>query len=86
MKPNEYVLTLVQILAPIAAFCFHNIPMGIFLTIWLVVFGIAEFVSKNITGSTLSQNVWKMSKTKRIILSAIMVAGMIALAYHFIVK
>ena len=84
MKPNEYVLTILQLAAPIAAFCFGNIPMGIFLTIWMVIFGIAEFVSKKLTGGTLSQNVWKMPMKRRIILSLIMVAGMMALAYHFI--
>jgi len=84
MKPNEYVLTIIQIAAPAFAFWSGNMPMGIFLTIWLVAFGIAEFVSKKITGGTLSQNVWKQSKWKRIVLSAIMVAGMMALGWHFI--
>jgi len=84
MKPNEYVLTIVQIAAPVFAFWSGNIPMGIFLTIWLVMFGIAEFVSKAVTGGTLSQNVWKQPKWQRIVLSAIMVAGMMALGFHFI--
>jgi len=84
MKANEYVLTIVQVAAPVTAFAFGNVPMGIFLTLWLVCFGIAEFVSKIATGGTLSQNVWKMSMLKRIILSAVMIAGMIALGYHFI--
>jgi len=84
MKANEYVLTIVQLAAPIAAFAFGNVPMGIFLTIWLVMFGIAEFVSKAMTGGTLSQNVWKQPKWQRIVLSAIMVLGMIVLAWHFI--
>ena len=84
MKPNEYVLTIVQVAAPIVAFAFGNVPMGIFLTIWLIAFGIAEFVSKAVTGGTLSQNVWKMSKWRRIVLSAIMIAGMLALGFHFI--
>ena len=84
MKPNEYVLTIIQLAAPIAAFAFGNVPMGIFLTIWLVMFGIAEFVSKAVTGGTLSQNVWKQPKWQRIVLSAIMIAGMCALGFHFI--
>lgn len=84
MKPNEWVLTIIQVAAPV--YCFMNgmIPQGIFLTIWLVIFGIAEFVSKATTGSTLSQNVWKQPKLKRIVLSLLMIAGMIALGYHFI--
>ena len=84
MKPNEWVLTIIQVAAPV--YCFINglIPQGIFLTIWIVVFGIAELVSKKITGSTLSGNVWKQPKGKRIIISIIMIAGMIALGYHFI--
>ena len=84
MKPNEMVLTIVQLAAPI--YCFMNgmIPQGIFLSIWIVIFGIAEFVSKATTGGTLSQNVWKQPKAKRIILSLIMIAGMVALGYHFI--
>ena len=84
MKPNEMVLTIVQLAAPI--YCFMNgmIPQGIFLSIWIVIFGIAEFVSKALTGGTLSQNVWKQPKSKRIILSLIMIAGMVALGYHFV--
>ena len=84
MRPNEYVLTILQLAAPIAAFSFGNVPMGIFLTLWLVAFGVAEFVSKAVTGGTLSQNVWKMPKWRRVVLSIIMVAGMLALGFHFI--
>ena len=79
MKPNEWVLTIVQLAAPIYAFSIGNKPRGIFLTIWLVIFGIAEGISKWQTGGTLSQNVWKQSKSRRIILSLIMIAGMAAL-------
>jgi hypothetical protein len=84
MKPNEYVLTIVQLAAPIAAFAFGIVPMGIFLSIWIVVFGLAEWISKMKTNKTLSQHVWAQPLWKRIVLSAIMVAGMIALGYHFI--
>ena len=84
MKLNEWVLTIVQLAAPIYCFSVGMIPQGIFLSIWIVVFGIAELVSKAMTGGTLSQNVWKQPKGKRIILSLIMIAGMIALGYHFI--
>ena len=84
LKPNEFVLTIVQLAAPI--YCFMNgiIPQGIFLSIWIVIFGIAEFVSKAMTGGTLSQNVWKQPKAKRIVLSLIMIAGMAILGYHFV--
>lgn len=84
MKPNEMVLTILQLAAPIYCFCNGMIPQGIFLSIWIVIFGIGELVSKKTTGSTLSQNVWKQPKAKRIILSIIMIAGMCALGYHFI--
>ena len=90
MKANEYVLTIVQVAAPVTAFAFGIKPMGIFLTLWLVAFGIAEVVSKWLTGKTLSQHVWTKKgdvprpMVQRIVLSAIMVAGMLALAFHFI--
>jgi hypothetical protein len=84
MKPNEYVLTILQVAAPIFCFAVGMIPQGVFLTIWLVVFGIAEWLYKKYTGKTLSQWVWTKTKWKRIVLGALMVAGMIALAYHFI--
>lgn len=84
MKPNEYVLTIVQLAAPIFAFWSGNVPMGIFLTIWLIMFGLAEFISKKVTGGTLSQNVWKQPKWQRIVLSVIMILGMVVLGYHFV--
>ena len=84
MKLNEWVLTIAQLAAPIYCFMSGMIPQGIFLSIWVVIFGIAELVSKAVTGGTLSQNVWKQPKGKRIVLSLIMVAGMICLAVHFI--
>lgn len=84
MKPNEFVLTIAQLAAPIYCFSQGMIPQGIFLSIWIVFFGIAELICKYATGGTLSQNVWKQPKSKRIIISLIMIAGMIALGYHFI--
>jgi hypothetical protein len=84
MKANEYILTIVQLAAPITAFAFGIKPMGIFLTIWLVAFGMAELISKSWTDKTLSQHVWKQPKWKRIVLSLIMIAGMLALGWHFV--
>jgi hypothetical protein len=84
MKPNEWVLTIVQLAAPIFCFAVGMVPQGIFLTVWLVIFGLAEWIAKSTTGKTLSQHVWANPKWKRIVLSAIMVAGMVALGYHFI--
>ena len=84
MKPNEYVLTIVQLAAPVFCFSVGMIPQGIFLTCWLIFFGFGELISKRLTDSTLSQNVWKMALWKRVILSILMVLGMIALGYHFI--
>ena len=60
------------------------VPQGIFLSIWIVIFGIAELVSKKLTGKTLSGNVWEQKFGKRVIISLIMIAGMIALGFHFI--
>jgi len=84
MKPNEWVLTIVQIAAPVYCFAVGMIPQGIFLTAWLLIFGAAEGISKAITGKTLSQKVWEKNRTERIILSIIMIAGMIALGFHFV--
>lgn len=84
MKLNEWVLTVLQVAAPVYCFSVGMIPQGIFLTIWIVFFGVGELVSKKLTGSTLSQNVWKHPRIQRVIISALMVAGMVALAYHFI--
>ena len=84
MKPNEWVLTIVQLAAPIYCFWTGMIPQGIFLSIWIVVFGIAELIAKAVTGKTLSSNVWDQPKAKRVVISVIMIAGMIALGYHFI--
>jgi len=101
MKPNEWVLTIVQLMAPIFAFATGNIAMGIFLSEWVVVFGINEILFKKFTGKTLSGHVWSKKagakwyeKDKgtweprpmwqKVTLSAIMVAGMLALGFHFI--
>jgi hypothetical protein len=84
MKPNEWVLTILQVAAPVFCFSVGLFWQGIFLTIWLVFFGITELVLKNTTGKTLSQHVWAQPKWKRIVLSALMVGGMIALGWHFI--
>ena len=84
MKPNEWVLTIVQLAAPIFCFAVGMVPQGIFLTVWLVVFGLAEWIAKASTGKTLSQHVWTKPKWVRIVLSALMVAGMLALGFHFI--
>jgi hypothetical protein len=84
MKPNEIVLTILQISAPVFCFAVGYTYQGWFLVAWLVLFGITELVLKQTTGKTLSQWVWSKEKWKRIVLSALMVAGMIALAYHFI--
>ena len=84
MKLNEWVLTIVQLAAPITAFAFGIVPMGIFLTLWLIAFGLAEWIAKEKTGETLSQHVWKQPTWKRVVLSIIMIAGMCALSFHFI--
>jgi len=84
MKPNEFVLTILQVAAPIVAFSFGIWPMGIFLTLWLIAFGVAEWQSKARTGKTLSQWVWTMPGWKRVVISLVMVSGMGALAFHFI--
>jgi hypothetical protein len=79
MKPNEWVLTIVQLAAPIFCFAVGMVPQGIFLSVWVVIFGIGELVCKKVTGKSLSGKVWEQPKWKRIVLSAIMIAGMVAL-------
>jgi len=83
MKPNEWVLTIVQVAAPVFCFVVGMVPQGVFLTVWLVVFGLAEWIAKSSTGKTLSQHVWTKPKWVRHTLGAIMTAGMIALWVHF---
>ena len=84
MKPNEWVLTIVQLAAPIYCFAVGMVPQGIFLTVWLIIFGISEGIAKAKTGKTLSQHVWAKNRTERVILSLIMIAGMVALGVHFV--
>lgn len=84
MKPDEWVLTIVQLAAPIFAFAVGNIPMGIFLSVWLCIFGAAELISKAKTGTTLSGHVWRMPRWQRVVLSIIMILGMVVLGYHFV--
>jgi UDP-N-acetyl-D-mannosaminuronic acid transferase (WecB/TagA/CpsF family) len=83
MKPNEWVLTIVQLAAPIFCFSLGMKAQGIFLSVWLVFFGISEAIAKGTTGKTLSQHVWTKPKWVRHTLGAIMTAGMIALWVHF---
>lgn len=84
MKPNELVLTILQVAAPIFCFSVGLVYQGWFLVAWIVFFGIVELLAKKFTGKTLSQWVWTKKLWVRIVLSALMVAGMLALAYHFI--
>jgi len=84
MKPNEWALTILQLAAPIFCFATGMIPQGIFLSIWIVIFGIGELVCKKVTGKSLSGKVWEKVLWKRVVLSLLMVAGMIALGVHFI--
>ncbi len=84
MKPNELVLTIVQLAAPIFCFSVGLVWQGWFLVCWIVFFGITELVLKAKTGKTLSQHVWAKPLWVRIVLSALMTGGMIALSYHFI--
>ena len=84
MKPNEIVLTLVQIAAPVFCFAVGLTYQGWFLVAWLVFFGITELVLKQTTGKTLSQHVWAKPMWVRIVLSVLMILGVVALGYHFI--
>ena len=84
MKPNELVLTIVQIAAPVFCFAVGLPTQGWFLSAWIVFFGITELVVKAKTGKTLSQHVWTKPLWIRVVLSALMVAGMLALGFHFI--
>jgi len=84
MKPNEIVLTIVQIAAPVFCFTVGLPTQGWFLVAWIVFFGITELVIKAKTGKTLSQHVWTKPRWVRIVLSLLMIAGMVALGYHFV--
>lgn len=84
MKPNEIVLTIVQIAAPVFCFAVGLPTQGWFLVAWIVFFGITEWITKHYTGKTLSQWVWTKPLWVRIVLSILMIGGMVALGYHFI--
>jgi len=84
MKVNEMVLTILQLAAPIFCFSVGLLWQGVFLTVWLIFFGLTEWFLKMKTGKTLSQHVWAQPMWKRIVLSVLMVAGMMALGWHFI--
>lgn len=84
MKPNELVLTILQIAAPVYCFAIGLPTQGWFLVAWIVFFGATELILKAKTGKTLSQHVWTKNRAERIILSILMIAGMIALGFHFI--
>jgi hypothetical protein len=84
MKPNEYVLTILQVAAPIVAFSFGIPWLGWFLVAWLCFFGVVEWQAKVRSGKTLSQWVWTLPKWQRVVISLVMVSGMGALAFHFI--
>jgi len=84
MKPNELILTLLQVAAPVFCFSVGMVYQGWFLVAWIVFFGATELIIKAKTGKTLSQHVWQKTLWKRVVLSVLMVAGMVALGVHFI--
>jgi len=84
MKPNEIVLTILQLSAPIFCFAVGYNVQGWFLVTWIIWFGLAELVAKKRTGKTLSQHVWAKPMWKRVVLSVLMIGGMMALGFHFI--
>ena len=84
MKPNELVLTIVQLAAPITAFAIGVPVMGWFLIAWILFFAAVELIAKAKTGKTLSQHVWTRPMWQRALLSAVMIAGMVALGFHFL--
>ena len=84
MKPNEWVLTILQVAAPVFCFSVGLVWQGWFLVAWLCLFGFTEWILKVKTGKTLSQHVWAKPMWVRIVLSILMIAGMMALGFHFI--
>ena len=84
MKANEWVLTILQITAPVYCFAIGLPTQGWFLVAWLIFFGLTELIVKAKTGKTLSQHVWSKNRIERVILSILMIAGMMALGFHFI--
>ena len=84
MKTNEWILTILQLAAPIFCFAVGLVWQGVFLTLWLVLFGLTEWILKVKTGKTLSQHVWSKPMWVRVVLSVLMIGGMVALGWHFI--
>lgn len=84
MKPNEITLTILQVAAPVFCFATGLIYQGWFLVAWIFFFGFTEWLVKAKTGKTLSGHVWAQPMWKRVVLSALMIAGMMALGFHFV--
>lgn len=84
MKINEWILTILQVAAPVFCFATGMTYQGWFLTAWIVFFGITEGIMKWKTGKTLSQHVWAKPMWVRVVLSVLMIAGMMALGFHFV--
>jgi len=83
MKMNELWLLILQLAAPIFCFSVGLVWQGAFLTVWLVFFGLTEWLLKRNTGRTLSQHVWAKPIWVRHVLGALMTAGMVCLWFHF---
>jgi len=84
LKTNEWILTILQLAAPIFCFSVGLVWQGWFLVAWLCLFGATELILKAKTGKTLSQHVWAKPMWIRVTLSVLMIAGMVALGWHFI--
>jgi hypothetical protein len=84
MKTNELVLTILQVAAPIFCFTVGLVWQGLFLCLWIALFATVELTLKAKTGKTLSGWVWTKPMWVRVVLSVLMIAGMVALGYHFI--
>jgi hypothetical protein len=84
MKKNEITLTVLQVAAPIFCFAVGLPTQGWFLVAWIIFFGATEIILKAKTGKTLSQWVWTKPLWVRVVLSLLMIAGMVALGFHFI--
>lgn len=84
MKINEIILTVLQIAAPVFCFAIGLPTQGWFLVAWICFFGATELILKQVTGKTLSQWVWTKPMWQRVVLSILMIAGMVALGWHFI--
>lgn len=84
MKVNEWVLTILQVAPPVFCFAVGLPTQGWFLVAWILFFGATEMILKAKTGKTLSGWVWTKPMWIRVVLSALMIAGMCALGWHFI--